>query len=481
MVHKLFANNILKKLLFITGLLLIAQNASALAVPSAPDAISPYAQEVIQSMDNMLTNASSGSAGNCDGNFNTAKATRELREILFDTYASVSEPNADIERSACLVNDVEALEIYLRELIDLMIQSASSCDDSAKAAYQNAIRFVWNKLFDIRRFGTDPRTHSPFEGEVIDDPPSGSSSSDDDTRCPYHSVYTLPTISDIGCQDDDLPLSARDRLQVEMSVMNNILEKIGILGIRGLSFEFGNLRNRIFSIFSDRDDYISDVSTSRLPGPRALPQIPAFTNTNVDNSGESGCIGWPSDVVSGPVTGDDIPLQGYYPFVLTQEIAEVFSFLQERDHVRWFEYVRSLNTEIIDEELFLSAFNSSSMENINREHLKVESLSMLSIRDPQKNMQNFADELHKNTLDFASHVVSLDGGENADAPLRALARKYATFLSRMCVNRSCSYSLLRAIEHTLRDDCFSAFLMDSFFRDNPSNSTLPECRAIYAN
>ena len=441
-----------------------------------PDVISPYAQNVIQSMDDVLTSASSGGTGTCDGSFNAAKATRELREILFDTHAAVLEPSKDIKRSACLRSDVEALEKYLRDLIDLMVLSAANCDDLAKASYQEAIRFVWDKLFFIRKSGTDPQAHSPLVDGIIDNPPFGSSANDDDSRCPYHSVYAMPSISDTGCQDDALPITSNAGLQNEMTFMNRILQKIGILGVGGLALEFDNLRNRLFSIWDERDDYISDVSTSRLPGSGVgVNQVPVFTPTIVQNSGESGCLGWPSDVLSGPVTGKDIPLEEYYPFVLTREIAEIFSFLQERDHVRWFEYVRSMNNEIIAEELFLNAFTPLFMEEINRDHLGVESFSILSVRDPQSRMANLADDLHKQTLGFASHTVSLDGGEHSDAPLRVLARNYAKFLSRMCINRSCGNSLLRAIEHTLRDECFYAFLM------NPSNSTLRECRARYVN
>lgn len=479
MDHNLSVNNFMRLLLTILGSLLIAPQALALTVPPKPGVLTPYVQAVVDYVDDALANVG-GSTGTCDSTYSKAEAARELRSLLFDMDAAVVQPNFDIEQTVCLRNDVQALERYMRDLIDLMLASAYSCDAGSKAYYQEMIQYVWNMTVNLRRYGTDPRTQVPVSDKYVEKPPSDAKDSDDDKLCPYHSLYAPPSVDDVGCQDDALPITAPAQLQTEMLFVNSILKRMGILGVGGTALEFDNLRNSIARIWQDTDQYVWDVS-NRVPGANIGIGPLTFTPVTIPNSGESGCLGWPSDVVSGSVTGENIPLREDYPFVLTNELAEVFEFLEEREHVRWFEYVQGLEDEIILDAAYVPSLYPNALSGINREHLGVESLSILSMRDPQSRMAKLANNLHEQTRELAMHVVSLDSSEGANAPLRIFTRNYAAFLSRICINRGCGNPLLRAVEHTLRDECFSAFLMDSFFQNNPNASTLPECRAMYTD
>jgi len=116
---------------------------------------------------------------------------------------------------------------------------------------------------------------------------------------------------------------------------------------------------------------------------------------------------------------------------------------------------------------------------VNRDHLDLESFSILSIREGQRQMNDLADNLHASTRQFVKQAVVIPGDAQTLPPLRMFAANYARFLSRMCVNKGCEKTLLRTIELSLRDECFYSFLMGEFFRANPNASTLPACRALY--
>ena len=468
-------------LFILIGTLLFAPHAAALTAPARPAVISTkYVEGVFTHIETFLGSVSGAASASCTATEaiqSEAEAARNLRRIFFDVQESVGEPARDLERSACFVSDAEALEKYLRDLFDLALMSAASCDDAAQGHYAGAIEYVWKRLKNLRLFGLDPRIQAPSFGEEVET--IGSSPMDDDRLCPYHSAYALPVFDSgagsVGCTT--LPGTSSAPLQREMQVIDSILQT---------SAKIGNslplLSATVVRILTNAAVFVIDMKVMRpLPPPHITPFV--FAPTVFTNAGEAGCLDWPSDV-GGLVSGEDVPLQNFFPMVLTRDLVEVMAFLKEREKDSWFEYIAALEEEIEQGESEGGNSYGGFVENlrrVNREHIGVESFSILSIRDPQKKMERAANFLHEGTREFTRLAVALPGDPPLPEgpPLRAFALKYASFLSRICVNRGCAERLKRTVELSLRDECFSSFLMHLFFQGNPTASTLPACRALY--
>src|SRR3989344_9373385 len=119
-------------LFVLIGTVLFAPHAAAMTAPARPALISTtYVEGVLTHIETFLSAATSGGAGSsctaAEAIQFEAEAARNLRSIFFDVQAGVTEPARDLERSACFVSDVEALETYLRDLFDLALLSAQSC------------------------------------------------------------------------------------------------------------------------------------------------------------------------------------------------------------------------------------------------------------------------------------------------------------------------------------------------------------------
>lgn len=469
-------------LFILIGTLLFTQEAAALTAPARPVVISTkYVEGVFTHIETFLGAMSGAASASCTSSEATqseAEAARNLRRIFFDVQAAVGESARDLERSACFVSDIEALETYLRDLFDLALSSAQSCDTTAQGHYETAIAYVWSKLYSLRRLGLDPTVQAPISGEEVTT--IGSSHLDDDLLCPYHSAYALPVFDSgagsIGCTT--LPGTSSLSLQREMQIIQSILQT---------SAKIRNalplLSATVARILTSAAAFVNDTQ-GVLPFPPTPPNPLAPAPVVFINAGEAGCLDWPSDV-GGLVSGEDAPLQNFFPMVLTRDLAEVMAFLKEREKDSWFEYIVDIDRQIAEGETEGGNFYAGYLTNlrkVNREHIGVESFSILSIRDPQKRMERAANFLHEGTREFTRLAVAMPGDPPLPdgPPLRAFALKYASFLSRMCVNRGCADRLKRTVELSLRDECFSSFLMHLFFQGSPTSSTLPACRALYA-
>ncbi len=419
-----------------------------------------------------------------------AETARALRDVLFDLRGGVIEPSQDIGRTACLRADAEALEGYIRALAELALQSArDSCDMQAAAHYLTMVEFVWNTLRGMRRFGLDPATQVPLVGTGAIAPPAGATPDKDDNLCPYHSSYAGMQFGGLGCQDLTLPAATPSfRLFREVRIFESLRKQLDINLLTpnlGLATQLRTLRKMLDEIRKATDTYVSSFIIKR-PLKAASGTTFTFTPFAALNVQERGCLGWPSNV-SGIVSGKDVSLQEGFPFLLTQELRETFAYLRMRENDSWLEYEQALGDEQKTNEEQPFATGGSFLPNLdseNRRHLRLESFAILTIRDPQERMEELGDRLHERTRELASFATNIDAKTWAEPaktpPLRAFAQAMASFLSRMCVNRGCEEPLLRVAEMSLRDECFSAFLMHLFFKGNPNAATLPACRAIYA-
>jgi len=464
-------------LLFLIGFVLFAPMAeAALPVPETPFTISAYPQEVFAHVDNYLSQASVGAATACSGEESAAAAADSLRDILLDLEGSVIEAQRDIKRTACYRHDIVAMEKYLRALIDWVISSAEECQGEMQSHYESMVVYVWNRLLNLRQFGLDPTVQAPAYGE--EEPTIGTGPSLH--LCPYDSVYASPSFGGVGCRG----IVASTITSVEINLLESIIARLGAIG----TVQLPGLRMQLMRIWVGAEEFVSGVSRRRFLEPSVFGRFePDLTSgVPVPTAGEAGCLGWPANTPARIVTGEDIPLQNYFPFVLTNEMADTLAYLEVRDDPRWSEYERALQKDLEKDEGGALTFiaQGEGLRKTNRDHLDLESFSILSIRDAQLRVNDLANTLHASTRSFVRQAVILPDDSDplpSPTPLRTFARRYAMFLSRMCVNKGCENTLLRTIELSLRDECFSSFLMGAFFQANPSASTLPACRALYVD
>jgi len=463
--------------LFLFGFLFVTPQVSALTAPPTPFTIGAYPQEIFASVETQLSSVTgSGGGGNCSAENERAFAADTLRHIFFDIIGSRIEPQKDIARSACFQNDVIEMEKYLRALVDSYLSSAESCDAAAVSAYESAIEYVWGHLFDLRAYGLDPQTQAPAFGTGADTIGSGPSTH----LCPYESVYAQPGYGGVGCRGIVASTVTDSQLSREVSLTEGIAQSLGTIGAGQLPA----IRRQLKSIWNRTEAFVRNAGLFRTLGKSVYSNFEPELQTGIPilSAGESGCLGWPTVSAAGVVTGEGISLQNYMPLILSKELADAFDFLLVKDDPRWQEYVLSMRKDA-EAENALSLFitQGDDIADINSDHLSLESFSILTIRDQQRTMNDIANNLHVSTRDFARQAIHFpsDSTSSSLPPLRSFARKYATFLSRMCVNRGCESNLLRTVELSLRDECFSSFLMDQFFRQNPNASTLPACRAFY--
>ena len=447
----------MKKFIFIIiGLTLFAADAHALDAPGNPDVISNYVQSIIDEAETRLNYADDGnSAGDCDPSESEYYAAQVFRSMFFDIDASATQPQRDVARSMCYMQDIRALEKYITDLINMSLNSARDCNINAEGEYYEVAKFVWSKLWNIRRYGLRPDVQTPVTGTGSSSVPSDAVFPDDDALCAYNSQYADMSLLGVGCQDEEMVIE---------DVLDNLMD---------YEVEIPRYSQALIGIIEEANRFVDGISIVRKPRPR-IALNPVFRVRTIDNAGESGCKGWPSDV-GGVVTGENIPLMNYSPVVLTNELSDTIAYIQERSSSDYFEYEKALEEQTEEEGggTLGQSFILPDLSAINRDHLDRETLSILSIRDPQVHMENIANSLHMQTRKFASQTLA------TDAPMRDFIRRYSEFLARMCVNRGCGKNLLRVIELSLRDECFSAFTKDRFFRSGQSSSTLSACRAIY--
>jgi hypothetical protein len=464
----------------LAGIVLFTSEAHALSAPPRSTTLSKYVEGIFDHVETALSTAPSGPGGApCDAVKSEAEAARKMRAIFLGIDETVTEAGKDIERTACFRADAEALERYVRALFELALQKSQTCDTAGQDAYEKQAQYVWARLWNLRRLGLDPRAQAPLDMGKEREIPIGASPTDDNLLCPYNSIYALPTLTFAppgpGCRDSGVPSTASAALQREASTLKSILEKSASLG-GSLTL----LEGTIVRILSDAADFVGGLTMMRPLSPPLLPTPLVLPSTPFANTDEAGCFGWPSEM-GGVVSGENVSLENEFPFVLTTDLAEVFAYLREHQREPWFEYLTSLDRASGSGGALGQALFRSSLRALNQYHLQPESFSILTIRNTQKRLEESANILHEGTLRFARLATLLPGDPvlPEGPPLRAFARSYATFLSRMCINRGCQTTLSRAIELSLRDECFSSFLMHIFFQANPSASTLPACKALY--
>lgn len=472
-------------LFIILGLTLTTQTAHALVPPSAPAVNSLYIEEVFSDISNRLINTtSSGPAQGTDYDKRIAKAAAaaRLRTLFIDLPGGAIEPGRDINRTACFVHDIRAMEEALVQLIDGVISQAENLDSEASEAYFSEVSFLWEKIRQVREYALDPNVQVPIvPGTGTGSAPWGATPSDDDALCPYASDFAPLGIDELGCTHQRFTFYDTNPVFTEdANLFQQILLKLGS-DTTGISQKLLLYRNKLKGIWSHADTFVKNLHQASAPSPLNITET--FTLFNAFNAGEQGCKGWPSEIFGETVSGEDITLQNYFPSVFSRELADAFEFLKVREGPAYREYVRDLNQRIEQGGSGYAGYTFSlgGLDDINREHVTRESHLILSMRDPQVRMENLANDLHLHTREFTSQAVSLEGQNVELPPLRKFVRRFADFLSKMCENRGCGRTILRALELSLTDDCYSSFRSAIYFKNNPSEATLPICKAKYVD
>ena len=472
----------------ILGLGLASQTAHALVPPLAPPVNSLYVQEVFREVSDRLINAES--SGPVEGSdykkkMNKVRAAARLRSLFVDLPGGVIEPGRDINRTACFVHDIRAMEEALAQLIEGVISSAENLDYEAEEYYFNVASYLWEKIRHVREFALDPTVQVPVKlGTGTGSVPWGATPSDDDKLCPYTSDLAPLGRAELGCTPQRFTFYDTNPLFTqEATLFQKILLKIGS-DTSGISKKLLLYRNSLKGIWNHADTFVKNLHPPSAPASMNITE--SFTLFNSFNVGESGCKGWPSDALDAfgdPVSGESITLQNYFPAVFSRELADALEFLKVREGPAYREYVRDLNQRIEQGGGGYAGYTFSlgGFDDINREHVTRESHLILSMRDPQVRMENLANDLHFHTREFTSQAVELEGQKVDLPPLRKFIRSFTEFLSRMCENRGCENTILRALELSLTDDCYSSFRSAIYFKDNPSEATLPVCRAKYVD
>lgn len=478
----------LRLIFVLIGLTLTSQTVFAIVPPAAPEVNSPYVQELFGKISDRLVNASSAGPSNgsdYEKKMNKVAAAARLRSLFVDLPGGVIEPGRDINRTACFVHDIRAMEEVLAQLIDGVIASAENLDYESEELYFNEVAYLWEKIRQVREFALDPTVQIPVKpGTGTGSVPRFATPSDDDALCPYTSDFAPLGIDELGCTPKRFTFyDTNPVLTEDANLFQQILLKLGS-DTTGISQKLLLYRNALKGIWSHADAFVKNLHPPSAPA--ALNIIEGFTLFNAFNEGESGCRGWPSDALDAfgdPVSGENITLQNYFPSILSRELADAFEFLKVREGPAYREYVRDLNQRIEQSGGGYAGYTFSlgGLDDINREHVTRESHLILSIRDPQVRMENLANDLHLRTREFASQAVSLEGQNVKLPPLRKFIMGFTEFLSRMCENRGCTRTILRSLELSLTDDCYNSFRSAIYFKNNPSEATLPVCKARYVD
>lgn len=471
-------------LLFFIGFMPLA--AHALDMPAYDAPLSPYVAAVLLETKNRVATQPEGSTGTC-----TEIQTKMLVEETANVFAellnvppeSVAEMNNDYLLSACYADDVRIMENVLAGLIRSAMKSAEQCKPEAISTYRGTADFLWEKIWQVRRHGLDPSVRAPvgpsaFTGTGI---PVGALPSDDDALCPYTSSYAPIGIGGTGCADNPFYSPSTLVLRDEASILSKIIARIGN-GTAGLIGESELYRAKLHEVRSFSEAAVWIFSSIRPPKPFTLVE-PAISLFVAATAGESGCEGWPSDV-GGTVRGSEAQRFNAYTDILTQDLAEAMTYIRMRADPKWLEYINALDAEIEENEngYFGYTFHHDQFDQINRDHVAHETELILSIRDPQRRMENLANRLHARTLQFAKQATWLhaEGSKiNSLPPLRDFILRLTQFMSGMCVNRGCQSVLDRTLELTLRDECFPVFTAKDASIGGAGFDTLPACRAKF--
>jgi hypothetical protein len=444
--------------------------------------------KVYEDVENYLNAQPSRSKATCDPILDEAVAAEQGRLLLQDIDESVVEPWRDHLRTACFLVDAQGLERSLAFLLDRVLESAQNCKLDEQDYFAMAER-VASALVALRRYGLDPRFTSG--GVLAPAAPLGASTTDDDAICPYNASYasgtfgegTLPSGSGVvvGCTYSLLPPTPPEtRLHRETSLFDRLTRHLDT------ATGFGSLLQRIRTIYgeilAEADRFLTQVRRGKPLRPPPARSV-VFTPRPFPNALESGCLGWPSGPAGLPVSGSGFTLHASFS-PLTEELEEAIAYLLARSSPLTLEYVRDYEERVVGGAAGLGQVSyREALVQVNEEHQALESSLILTLRDPQQRMEKVADGLHARTRELARQIVVLpDQAEDPPTdgpPFRHFLRRYATFLSRMCINRGCEKPLLRTIELSLRDECFSATLLDLFFQGDPSATTLKACRSRY--
>ncbi len=468
------------------GLLLLAHTAHAqgLTIPSAggiPE--SHFVKLILDEVDNQLRNASgapaAGPGTDYDSAMSRARAAARLRGLFVDIPAGASEPMRDIDRTVCFLYDIRLMERMLAGLIKEYLNSAEDLDAVATDQYYKTITYLWEKLWQVRQFALDPTARAP----VFPNAGSGdTTASGDDALCPYDSFYAPMGFDTHGCIADSFAYISEARvLNREVTLLGQILTQL-TGATDGLPPQLALYRGSLKNVWEDSYKFVQGISNAAAP--RALKLFePIYVRFKAQNIGESGCLGWDSDVSPFiEVTGDDVTLLNRFPgTTFTRELADTFAFLKLREEPEWREYVRDLNrrTEEHGAGAIGLTLPMEGLDDVNREHIARESHLMLSIRDPQIRVANIAQGLHERTRLYTSQAVILKGQKNVMPPLREFINRFYKFISHMCSNRGCGRTLLRANDLLHMDtECFSSFKAVEYFLKNPGAVTLPTCKSL---
>ena len=491
-------------LLTLIGLLLFIPEVYAYPAPVVPPLYGEFAKELLKEIKVETEASVGGAAPPCDGIHQASLVAEGLR-LMFLASNTLVASDEDIARSVCFTHDVQKMEEYLAVLMKNAITEANACRLSAASQYQLSAEKLWFKLYAIRRSGLDPTTFTPLP-EVI---PSPIPAVPDPTICSYDSAYAMRSWGKIGCNEAAttaagvtiVPFTIFAR---EQSLLRTLYENIispvpppvppppSISSLASLpptippkTSLVTRLRELVYAlnvvIRRDANFFVNKWGFVRkLPMGTYTPFV--FTPLVYPTAGESGCLGWPTATVTAlgfvPVTGKNVPRLNTLPPVLTRELAETLAVLATIKRPENYTYGRDIAPTAKETSTPEFVFYGDEVQK-NREDLSKEYFSLLSIRDPQKAMENMGNDLHAQSRLFASEVVILPGAPTVLPKFRQFAVDYATFLLKMCVNRGCEGNLMRAIELAYRDECFSQFILDDYFLHNPSASTLRTCRTWF--
>mgnify|MGYP006865017141 CR=1 FL=1 len=471
-------------LLTLIGLIFFIPEVYAYPAPVVPPLYGKFATELLKEIKTETEASVGGAAPPCDGIHQASLVSEGLRHMFLTSNTLVAS-DEDIARSVCFTHDVRKMEEYLAVLMKNAITEAKACRLSASSQYQLSAEKLWFKIAAIRRSGLDPTAFTPLPAVI----PSPIPAVPDPTICSYDSAYAMRSWRNIGCNEDataaaSVTIGPFTILAREQSLLKTLYEKI----ISPVPNSFINQLKALMDtltidIRKDANVFVDDKGFVRKIGVDLTRYNPfAIAPIVYPAAGESGCLGWPTTTVTAlgfvPVTGKNVPRLNTLPPVLTRELAETLAVLATIKRPENYTYGRDIAPTAKETSTLEFVFYGDEVQK-NREDLSREYFSLLSIRDPQKAMENIGGELHIQSRIFAEEVVMLPGAPAVLPKFRQFAVDYATFLLKMCVNRGCEGNLMRAIELAYRDECFSQFILDDYFLHNPSASTLRTCRTWF--
>jgi len=154
------------------------------------------------------------------------------------------------------------------------------------------------------------------------------------------------------------------------------------------------------------------------------------------------------------------------------------TFLTEEAEDQPNEYLLSLTREVGTGSLFWQLVGRAPLTAAFEEHIGAEADLLLSTRDLQEGIRDASRAVHGSLRRLArlSAAIPVDPAAPAPPLLRRFAGSLITFLNQMCINRGCRDPLRRAMELSLRDECFPFLTIDPTVR---RRVPIPPCVARY--